>query len=138
MPRSRTTFSKENPRPGPGRKKLTEEEKRKARLQRAVDYDYKAELRALLPIAIDQIGERVAAGKMKDPDLIRAFSEVRDSVHGKPAQTIQGADGGPLMGTFVALLGQIDGAKVEKLTAPFTNGNGANGHANGNGSHEKL
>mgnify|MGYP001550644056 CR=1 FL=1 len=135
MAKSRTTFSKENPRPGPGRKRLTEEQKRLARLQRAVDYDYKAHLRSLLPIATDLIEKRLIAGTMEDSNVIRASEMMRDTVHGKPAQTIQGPGGGPLVGTFAVLLGTIDGAKVEKLHGDAlraSNGNG-NGH-----SHEKL
>lgn len=140
---TRTTWKKGKP-GGPGRPRMTEEEKRKARMQRAIDYDYKQELRAAMPLAVDEIIRRLDKRSMKDGDLVRTFGEIRDSLHGKPAQVISGPDGGPLVGTFVAMLGQIDGAKAEKLTAPIAAAaekaqqvREAEG-ANGNGAHEKI
>lgn len=128
-----TSFSKANPRPGPGRKRLTEAQKREARLKRAVDYDYKEHLRQLLPIATDELERRLIKGKLADGDLIRVSEMARDTLHGRPAQTLQGPGGGPLVGSFTMLLASVDGAKVEKLhEAALSNGNG-----NGNG-HEKL
>lgn len=129
-------FSKENPTPGPGRRRLTPEQKREARLKRAAEYDFKEECRALLPIATDQLLEQLAAKKFKTGELVRVSEMLRDSVHGKPAQTLQGPGGGPLVGSFTMLLATVDGAKVEKLhDAALAHGNG---NGNGNGSHEKL
>lgn len=112
---TRTSFSKENPRPGPGRKKMTDQEKREARLRRAVEYDYKKELAALFPIAIDQLAKALDKGEFKKGDRLRAVEMIRDTLHGKPAQTFQSPGGGPLIGSFTVMLQQIDGAKVEKL-----------------------
>lgn len=135
---TKTSFSKQNPRPGPGRKKLTEEQLREARLKRAVDYDYKAHLRSLLPLATDQIEEKLVKKKFKEAELIRVSEMMRDTLHGKPAQTLQGPGGGPLVGSFTMLLATVDGAKVEKLHADAV-AHGSNGHGNGNGTaHEKL
>lgn len=131
---------------------MTEEEKWKARMERAAAYDFKAHCRALLPIATDKLAAALERGKMSPGDIIRAQESLRDTVHGKPAQvlTAGAGDGGPLAGTFVAILAQLNGAKVEKLAEPVNvevrqvaNGNGSNGHAagngaNGNGAHEKL
>lgn len=111
-----TSFSKENPRPGPGRKKLSDEEKRKARLQRAVDFDFKQECRALLPLATERVAELLEKKReMKPADATRVFEVLRDSVHGKPAQAITGPDGGPLAFTFAQLVANVDGAKKEKI-----------------------
>lgn len=110
-----TSFSKDKPRPGPGRRKMTEEEKWKARILNAEKVDFKERCRALLPIATDQLAKRIEKGKMKDGDVLRATEVLRDSVHGKPAQAITGAGGGPLAFSFSQLVAHIDGAKVEKI-----------------------
>lgn len=137
MPKTKTSFSKENPKPGPGRPRLSAEQKRAARLKRAVDYDYKEHLRSLLPIATDQLEKRLIKGQMDDSNVIRASEMMRDTVYGKPAQTIQGPGGGPLVGSFTMLLASVDGAKVEKLhsDAIAHAHTSSNGHGNG---HEKL
>lgn len=109
-----TSFKPGNP-GGPGAPKLSEAEKWKRRMQRAVDYDYKQACRALLPMVTDQLADRVEAGEMETGDLLRAHADLRDSVHGKPAQTIQGPDGGPLVGTFTVLLGKVAGKKHEEI-----------------------
>ena len=110
-----TSFSKANPRPGPGRRKMTEEEKRQARIRRAVEYDFKMECRALLPLATDQLEKRLVAGRMKDTDALRALEILRDTVHGKPPQTLQAPGGGALTTSFSVILQQIDGTRTEKL-----------------------
>lgn len=94
---------------------MTEEEKRKARLQRAVDYDFKQECRALLPLATDRLEKRLSKDTMKDTDLLRSVELLRDSVHGKPAQALTGPDGGPLVFSFAQLVQNVDGAKREKI-----------------------
>lgn len=110
-----TSFSKENPRPGPGRKKMTDDEKRLARLKRAAEYDYKRECAALMPLALDQIAVELEKKKLGKNDLLRVFESMRDSVHGRPAQTLQGPDGGPLVVSFQQMVAKVDGGKVEKI-----------------------
>lgn len=113
---TRTSFSKDNPRPGPGRKKMSEEEKRKARIQRAAEYDFKQECRAMLPIATDQLLEELSKGNLKKKgELLRVVEVLRDSVHGKPAQVVSGPDGGPLVFSFAQLVATVDGGKKEKI-----------------------
>jgi hypothetical protein len=117
MPRTKTSFGPDNPPPkSPGRPRLTDEAKRKARLQRAVDYDFKQECRAMLPIATDQLLDELAKGNLrKKGELLRTVEVLRDSVHGKPAQAITGPDGGPLAFTFAQLVASVDGGKKEKI-----------------------
>ena len=116
MARTKTTFGPGRPPPkSPGRPRLTEEQKRLARLKRAAEYDYKKELSLLFPIAIDQIAEAFNSGEFKGSDRLRAAEMIRDSVHGKPAQTIQGPGGGPLIGSFTLILKNIEAGKTEKL-----------------------
>lgn len=116
---------------------MTEQQKADARAKRAVDYDYKEHLRRLLPIATDELESRLVKKKLSNGDLIRVSEMARDTLHGKPAQTIQGPGGGPLVGSFTMLLATVDGAKVEKLhtdaVAQRSNGHGSNGNG-----HEKL
>ncbi len=115
---TRTSFSKAHPRPGPGRRKMTEEEKRVARIKRAAEYDYKLECRALLPIATDQLQDELEKKKFKGVELMRVYETLRDTAHGKPAQTIQGAGGGPLVVSFTQILAQVDGGATEKIPTP--------------------
>lgn len=139
MAKSSTTFSKENPRPGPGRRKLTEAQAREARLQRAADYDYKKELAALFPIVTDQLAECLAKKGFKSGELVHVYETVRDTLHGKPAQTLQGPGGGPLVGSFAVLLASVDGTRGEKLVNHIEAVAITGGHnGNGNGAHEKL
>lgn len=94
---------------------MTEEEKRQARIRRAAEYDFKMECRALLPLATDQLERRLVAGRMKDTDALRALEILRDTVHGKPPQTLQAPGGGALTTSFSVILQQIDGTRTEKL-----------------------
>ena len=114
--RSKTTFGPDNPPPkSPGRPRMTEEKRREAALRRAVEYDFKLECQRLLPIAVDQVEKHLTKGHFKPRETVDVLETLRDSVHGKPAQTIQSPGGGPLVGSFTVMLQHIDGAKNEKL-----------------------
>lgn len=109
------SFSKASPRPGPGRPKLTDEAKRLAMAKRAAEYDLKEECRKMLPLVTDGIIEGLEKGEFKGAARVHAMEALRDTAHGRPAQTIQGSGGGPLVITFTQLLGKVDGGKDERL-----------------------
>ena len=119
---------------------MTPERRAAKEALRLATYDFKEHCRKLMPLATDQIEEGLRKKEFRKAELVRVFGELRDSIHGKPAQAITGADGGPLVATFTTMLARINGQKEERLPEPAgTNGNG-NGHAepqSGNG-HERI
>ncbi len=130
MPRSSTTFTKENPRPGPGRpgyghpKRIAKEAERKA--VEEVAYDLKARLVAILPTVVSNIETIVAQAKKKAKEAknadaidgtlhVRLLDSIGDRLYGKPPQAITGSGGGPLLVSFTQLVDRVDGNKQEKF-----------------------
>lgn len=82
---------------------------------KGVDFDLKAEYAKLLQISTAKV-ERLIRGKKTDQSiLLRIHFGMEDRLHGKPAQAITGANGGPLLTAFTQILGKTDGGRHEKI-----------------------
>lgn len=113
-------FTKANPRPGPGRPRknpiVREAEKIiKAYGKQNADSFLEA-CEKLLPKAVERVEEALdRKGPAHGPLHLRAMESLSDRLHGRPAQAITGAGGGPLLVSFQQVLGFVDGGKKEKI-----------------------
>lgn len=106
MPRTRGTFVKGGPIPkSPGRPPTP----------KLSGYDFKADAARLLPLAMKRIERLLRTRDTESALIVRIAENLADRVHGRPSQSITGANGGPLLLSFTQIVQGVDGAKAEKL-----------------------